>query len=351
MAARDKEAFEVSRGCAKPVAGEGKEIGPRWLPGQRQFFGREKMPPVSGLIPARFLVLTAHLVIVITIFWSRENNVRASLPLQCTQEEFDRRDTEMVVALSVTLGLFVVELAGFLSGVSMFNNVQSLLCILRKENGDQQMGWTGPPLHKPPSLTLRQESRCSSSCLSSGMAAYTGGSLRFAVPYRLLSRSSCSSPSLDSRRSHCEKDNEGNGLCPDETSRSDYPSAERTPKEDKMEDGGGAVKKNNARGGHHDQGGCPAGSSRHRAEARVSSAELSRPTRNRPIKRAELIALGRGAVLSSANEAARRATSGCGKPIGPRKGDLKKRRAAGLRRRFSRPGKRIADPPMSKGSV
>ncbi|KAM3821329.1 transmembrane protein 107 isoform 1-T3 [Vipera latastei] len=87
------------------------------------------MPLVSGLVPSRFLVLTAHLVIVITIFWSRENNVRASLPLQCTQEEFDHRDTEMVVALSVTLGLFVVELAGFLSGVSMFNNVQSLLSL------------------------------------------------------------------------------------------------------------------------------------------------------------------------------------------------------------------------------
>uniref|UniRef100_A0A8C5RB50 Transmembrane protein 107 n=1 Tax=Laticauda laticaudata TaxID=8630 RepID=A0A8C5RB50_LATLA len=88
------------------------------------------MPLVSGLVPSRFLVLTAHLVIVITIFWSRENNVRASLPLQCTPEEYARRDTEMVVALSVTLGLFVVELAGFLSGVSMFNNVQSLLSTL-----------------------------------------------------------------------------------------------------------------------------------------------------------------------------------------------------------------------------
>ncbi|KAM6453154.1 transmembrane protein 107 isoform 3-T13 [Liasis olivaceus] len=85
------------------------------------------MPLVNGLVPSRFLTLTAHLVIVITIFWSRENNVRASLPLQCTQAEYDSRDTEMVVALSVTLGLFAVELAGFLSGVSMFNNAQSLL--------------------------------------------------------------------------------------------------------------------------------------------------------------------------------------------------------------------------------
>uniref|UniRef100_A0ABM5EJ99 Transmembrane protein 107 n=1 Tax=Pogona vitticeps TaxID=103695 RepID=A0ABM5EJ99_9SAUR len=59
----------------------------------------------------------------------QESNVRASLPLQCTQEEYENRDTELVVALSVTLGLFAVELAGFLSGVSMFNNAQSLLSL------------------------------------------------------------------------------------------------------------------------------------------------------------------------------------------------------------------------------
>ncbi|XP_025037063.1 transmembrane protein 107 isoform X2 [Pelodiscus sinensis] len=85
------------------------------------------MALVSGLVPARFLTLTAHLVIVITIFWSRDNNVRASLPLQYSQQQYERQDVELVVALSVTLGLFAVELAGFLSGISMFNNTQSLL--------------------------------------------------------------------------------------------------------------------------------------------------------------------------------------------------------------------------------
>uniref|UniRef100_A0A8C1PDM8 Transmembrane protein 107 n=1 Tax=Cyprinus carpio TaxID=7962 RepID=A0A8C1PDM8_CYPCA len=35
----------------------------------------------------------------------------------------------LVVALSVTLGLFAVELVGFLCGVSMFNNNQALLSI------------------------------------------------------------------------------------------------------------------------------------------------------------------------------------------------------------------------------
>ncbi|XP_067412565.1 transmembrane protein 107 isoform X1 [Emydura macquarii macquarii] len=52
------------------------------------------MALVHGLVPARFLTLTAHLVIVITIFWSRDNNVRASLPLQYTQQEYERRDVD-----------------------------------------------------------------------------------------------------------------------------------------------------------------------------------------------------------------------------------------------------------------
>uniref|UniRef100_A0A673MYN2 Transmembrane protein 107 n=1 Tax=Sinocyclocheilus rhinocerous TaxID=307959 RepID=A0A673MYN2_9TELE len=87
------------------------------------------MSVVSSLVPARFLTLIAHLVIVIIIFWSRENSVRACLPLDYTNEEYSLEDTRLVVALSVTLGLFAVELVGFLCGVSMFNNNQALLSI------------------------------------------------------------------------------------------------------------------------------------------------------------------------------------------------------------------------------
>ncbi|XP_048885522.1 transmembrane protein 107 isoform X4 [Brienomyrus brachyistius] len=87
------------------------------------------MSAIHSLVPARFLTLTAHLVIVITIFWSRDNNVRACLPLDYSQDEYRSQDTQLVVALSVTLGLFAIELAGFFSGASMFNSTQSLLSI------------------------------------------------------------------------------------------------------------------------------------------------------------------------------------------------------------------------------
>ncbi|XP_065140197.1 transmembrane protein 107 [Paramisgurnus dabryanus] len=88
------------------------------------------MSALKNLVPARFLTLSAHLVIIITIFWSRDNNVKSCLPLEFTEEQFKTEDTRIVVALSVTLGLLAVELAGFFSGVSMFNSNQSLLSLV-----------------------------------------------------------------------------------------------------------------------------------------------------------------------------------------------------------------------------
>nr|KAF6305541.1 transmembrane protein 107 [Pipistrellus kuhlii] len=88
------------------------------------------MGRISGLVPSRFLTLLAHLVVVITLFWSRDSNIQACLPLTFTTEEYKTQDIQLVAALAVTLGLFAVELAGFFSGVSMFNSTQSLLCIL-----------------------------------------------------------------------------------------------------------------------------------------------------------------------------------------------------------------------------
>ncbi|XP_019837804.1 transmembrane protein 107 isoform X2 [Bos indicus] len=85
------------------------------------------MGRISGLVPSRFLTLLAHLVVVITLFWSRDSNIQACLPLKFTPEEYEKQDIQLVAALSVTLALFAVELAGFFLGVSMFNSTQSLI--------------------------------------------------------------------------------------------------------------------------------------------------------------------------------------------------------------------------------
>nr|XP_054312724.1 transmembrane protein 107 isoform X2 [Pongo pygmaeus] len=52
------------------------------------------MGRVSGLVPSRFLTLLAHLVVVITLFWSRDSNIQACLPLTFTPEEYDKQDIQ-----------------------------------------------------------------------------------------------------------------------------------------------------------------------------------------------------------------------------------------------------------------
>jgi hypothetical protein len=72
------------------------------------------MTVLSSLIPARFLTITGHLVLTIMLLWSRVGgfahssghygaappfslsqavNVEAGLPLQYTNDEYDRLDT------------------------------------------------------------------------------------------------------------------------------------------------------------------------------------------------------------------------------------------------------------------
>ncbi|BFZ01442.1 hypothetical protein BsWGS_04481 [Bradybaena similaris] len=81
----------------------------------------------TGLIPARFLTIIAHLVLVIVILWTRDENIKMSLPEEYTPSQFESKNTEFIVALSITLGLFAVELIGFVGGVTMFMSFQGLL--------------------------------------------------------------------------------------------------------------------------------------------------------------------------------------------------------------------------------
>ncbi|VDI07325.1 transmembrane protein 107-like isoform X1 [Mytilus galloprovincialis] len=90
---------------------------------------------ISGLVPARFLTIVAHLVIVIVLFWSKEENIKQCLPSSYTQSEYDDKDMQMIIGLSVALGLFGIELIGFIGGISMFLPMQSMLSCAAHASG------------------------------------------------------------------------------------------------------------------------------------------------------------------------------------------------------------------------
>ena len=84
---------------------------------------------IPGLIPARFLVLIAHLTILATMLWARDPTIKACLPVDYTSQEYDDKDLEFIIGLSLALAFCVVELLGFLVGISMFVHTQNLLSI------------------------------------------------------------------------------------------------------------------------------------------------------------------------------------------------------------------------------
>ena len=65
---------------------------------------------VGGLVPARFLVLLAHFVLTTTVLMARQDNVLACLPLDHTELQLQRKDTELAAGLGVTIALLAIEM-------------------------------------------------------------------------------------------------------------------------------------------------------------------------------------------------------------------------------------------------
>ncbi|XP_069739287.1 transmembrane protein 107, partial [Phaenicophaeus curvirostris] len=100
--------------------------------------------PPSALIPARFLVLTAHLVLLLQAALATAPHVRASLPPEFTPEEFAHTERLLWGALGGALGLLGVELVGFFGGVSMFHVGQGLLSLVSHAGAalTLSLGWS-----------------------------------------------------------------------------------------------------------------------------------------------------------------------------------------------------------------
>ena len=81
------------------------------------------------IIPTRFLSLTAHFITTVTLFWSREPNVLACVPQDSFvgSDLYRDKDIQLITGLSLMLALLIVEYAGFLSGLSLFNSSLALV--------------------------------------------------------------------------------------------------------------------------------------------------------------------------------------------------------------------------------
>ncbi|XP_068535230.1 uncharacterized protein [Anas acuta] len=86
------------------------------------------MIPLGALVPARFLTLMSHLVGLGTVAGARDTHVRASLPLEFSEEEYALVNTELLCALGLAVVLLAIEFGGFFTGVSMISTRHGALC-------------------------------------------------------------------------------------------------------------------------------------------------------------------------------------------------------------------------------
>ncbi|XP_067946475.1 transmembrane protein 107-like [Watersipora subatra] len=82
---------------------------------------------VNSLIPTRFMLLIAHLVVTIVLFTSIDVNILACLPEG--NNDIASKRVGFIAGLSVTIGLIAIELIGFISGMTMFMPTQDLISI------------------------------------------------------------------------------------------------------------------------------------------------------------------------------------------------------------------------------
>ena len=85
---------------------------------------------LDALIPTRFLVTLAHLLAVVMLFSSKDQNIKVALPVKYDQTNFDDLDLELTVGLWVALACLVIELLGLFGGYTIFRTGMTLFHIV-----------------------------------------------------------------------------------------------------------------------------------------------------------------------------------------------------------------------------
>jgi len=83
----------------------------------------------GSVIPFRFICLLGHVIAVCIAFYSRNDNIRADLPISFSHSDYDSRNNSILAALGISLVLFLIELLGLLGGFSWWVSAQHMFSI------------------------------------------------------------------------------------------------------------------------------------------------------------------------------------------------------------------------------
>merc|ERR1711957_113125 len=86
----------------------------------KEDMGRGGAPIESTLVPTRFMLLTAQAIVTIMLFYTKDQNIYASLGDTYTSSAYTEKDDQMKTMLGFAIvGLFIL-FVGLVTGVTMF---------------------------------------------------------------------------------------------------------------------------------------------------------------------------------------------------------------------------------------
>ena len=78
------------------------------------------------LIPARFMLTMGHLIAIIMLFYTKEDNVKASLAASASTAELALVRSSVDSALTLAFICFAFDIVMIFSGTSLFSNTVSV---------------------------------------------------------------------------------------------------------------------------------------------------------------------------------------------------------------------------------
>mmetsp|Transcript_22141 Transcript_22141/g.39238 ORF Transcript_22141/g.39238 Transcript_22141/m.39238 type:complete len:141 (-) Transcript_22141:298-720(-) len=95
----------------------------------------------ESLIPARFLATMAQLLAASLVYYSKDDNVRASLASNYTDSEFNDKNSEITAAVTLTVVFVTLQILSIFSGYTLFIPPLNAMHIFLNASGAVLICW------------------------------------------------------------------------------------------------------------------------------------------------------------------------------------------------------------------
>ena len=99
------------------------------------------MAIAERILPPRFLSLIIQIIITMNLFWFQDATVEASLPLGYPSDMKKGKETEVLVALSLSISCNAIELLSLFVGYSIFSYATGMISTCSHVSGSIVMAF------------------------------------------------------------------------------------------------------------------------------------------------------------------------------------------------------------------